>query len=163
MSETSSRQQSQQSERPAGYGGDGSFRVPVATGGGARDEASGPSLFAGATLFVVGVFQAIEGLIALLRSSYYVVGSDQLVVQVGYPVWGWVHLVLGVLLVAVGVGVLAGNAAARVTGIVLAALSAIVNLAFIAAYPVWAIIVIAIDIVIIYALATASRPGNRPA
>lgn len=112
---------------------------------------------------MVGVFQAIEGLMALLRSSYYVVGTDQLVVQVGYPVWGWVHLVLGVLLVAVGVGVLAGNAAARVTGIVLAALSAVVNLAFVAAYPVWAIIVIAIDIVIIYALATASRPGAGPA
>jgi hypothetical protein len=113
--------------------------------------------FAGVTMLVVGVFQAVEGLVALLRSTYYVVGANQLVVQVGYPVWGWVHLVLGALLVVVGIGVLGDNRWARIAGIVLAALSAVVNLAFVGAYPVWAVVVIAIDIVIIYALTTAGR------
>ncbi|GJF02444.1 DUF7144 family membrane protein [Pseudonocardia sp. D17] len=159
MSETTSRPQAQSGERSQGQGADRSFRVPVTTEGG-TGAASGPVVFAGVTLFLVGAFQIIEGLMALLRSSYYAVTSDQLVVNLGYPVWGWVHLALGVLLAVVGAGVLAGNTAARIAGIVLAALSAVVNLAFIAAYPLWATIVIAVDVVIIYALATAGRPAR---
>jgi hypothetical protein len=76
---------------------------------------------------------------------------------VDYNVWGWVHLILGILAVATGFGLLAGNTAARVVGIVLAVVSAIVNLAFIAAYPVWSTIVIGVDIIVIYAIVVHGR------
>jgi hypothetical protein len=66
-------------------------------------------------------------------------------------------MVIGVLFVLVGFGVLVGQTWARVIGIALAVISAIINLAFIAAYPFWGIILIALDIVVIYALATHGR------
>jgi hypothetical protein len=82
---------------------------------------------------------------------------------VDYNVWGWVHLILGILAVATGFGLLAGNTAARVVGIVLAVLSAILNLVFIAAYPVWSTIVIAVDIIVIYAIVVHGRELKRDA
>ena len=81
-------------------------------------------------------------------------------VSVSYTGWGWVHLLLGVLVLAAGFGVMAGKTWARMVGIVLAGLSALANLVFIAAYPLWAIIVIAVDVAVIFALAT-NRRGSR--
>jgi hypothetical protein len=113
--------------------------------------------FAGIMMMLLGSFQAIEGLVALFNNTYYVVGPSGLLVSVDYTTWGWVHLILGIVLVATGVGVMAGNTAARIGGIVLAAISAIVNLAFIAAYPLWSVIIITIDVIVIYALAVHGR------
>jgi hypothetical protein len=113
--------------------------------------------FAGIMMITLGAFQAIEGLVALLNDTYYLVGSSGLVISLDYTAWGWVHLILGVVAVLIGLGVLAGSTAARIGGILLAVLSAIVNLTFIAAYPLWSIIVIAIDVIVIYALAVHGR------
>ena len=113
--------------------------------------------FAGVMMMILGVFQMVEGLAALLNDEYYLVESSGLVVSVDYTVWGWVHLILGALAVLIGLGVLVGNTAAIVGGIVLAVLSALVNLTFIAAYPLWSVIVITIDVIVIYALAVHGR------
>jgi uncharacterized membrane protein len=121
--------------------------------------------FAGILMMVVGVFAVIQGLVAILSPDFYVVHGDGRVVAVAsYGTWGWVHLVLGVLVVAAGAGVLAGQLWARVVGIALAAISAVVNLAFIASYPMWAVVVIALDIAVIFALATNRRgaPADTP-
>jgi hypothetical protein len=120
-------------------------------------------VFAGIMLIMLGAFQAIQGLVALFDRGYYLVTSAGLVVNVDYNVWGWVHLILGILAVATGFGLLAGNTAARVVGIVLAVLSAILNLAFIAAYPVWSTIVIAVDIIVIYAIVVHGGELKRDA
>ncbi len=121
------------------------------------DDWSGWISFAGVMMLLLGTFQLIQGLVAIFSPTYYVVGSGGLVVSVDYTAWGWVHLLLGVLIVAAGFGVMVGKTWARVVGIVLAGLSAIVNLAFIGAYPIWGVILIAIDITVIYALATHRR------
>jgi hypothetical protein len=113
--------------------------------------------FAGVMMILLGLFQVVEGLVALLRPSYFVVSNEGLLVPVTYAGWGWLHLVLGVVIALAGGGVLAGNAMARVVGVVLAGLSALANLAFIAAYPLWGVIVIALDIAVIYALCTDPR------
>ncbi|NUT49170.1 MAG: hypothetical protein HOV94_17945 [Saccharothrix sp.] len=113
--------------------------------------------FAGIMMVLLGAFQAIEGLVALFNDDFYVVGQDGLVVNLDFTAWGWIHLVIGVLAIVIGIGLMTGNTAARVGGIVIAGLSAIVNLAFIAAYPVWSTIVIAIDVVVIYAIAVHGR------
>ena len=118
---------------------------------------SGWVVFAAAMLILVGLYQAIEGLVALINRNFYLVGSEGLVVNVDFTAWGIVHLVVGVVAIAAGFGVLAGKEAARVAGIVLAALSAFVNLAFIAAYPLWVLIIIVLDIIVIYALAVHGR------
>ena len=118
-------------------------------------------VFAGAMLILMGIFQAIEGLVALFRNDYYAVPASGLVINVDYNTWGWVHLILGVIAVLVGFGLVAGNIVARVVGVILAVISAVLNLAFIAAYPVWSTIVIAIDVIIIYAIIVHGRELSR--
>jgi hypothetical protein len=114
-------------------------------------------LFGSMMMIMVGAFQAIVGLTALFQDDYFLVTTGGLVVDVDYTAWGWVHLGLGALAVAAGVGLLSGRTWARVVAIALCMLSAIVNLAFIPAYPVWSIIVIALDVIVIYALAAHGK------
>ena len=114
-------------------------------------------IFAGVTMIVLGAFQIIEGLVAVFQRGYYLVTSNNLLVHVNYSAWGWVHFGIGVAIVLVGFGVMTGAMWARVLGIAFAVISAIVNLAFIAAYPVWGIIIIALDVLVIYALAVHGR------
>jgi hypothetical protein len=109
--------------------------------------------FAGFMLILTGTFQGIDGLVALFKDELYVTRPSGLVVNVDYTAWGWTHLIFGILLVLVGLAVLAGQTWARVIAIILAVLSAIVNFAFIQAYPVWSILIITLDVLVIYALA----------
>jgi hypothetical protein len=109
-------------------------------------------VFAAFMMIMVGVFQAIEGLVAVFDDGFYHVTDSGLVVNVDYSVWGWTHLLLGAVLILAGAGVLAGNMAARVVAILVAGLSALVNLVFIEAYPIWAVIIITVDVLVIYAL-----------
>jgi len=109
-------------------------------------------VFAAVIAITMGAFEAVEGLVAIFKDEYYLVGSSGLVVSVDYTVWGWVHLVIGVLSVAAGIGLLQGRTWARIVVIGLAGLSALVNLGFLSAYPIWSTIVIALDVIIIFAL-----------
>jgi hypothetical protein len=120
--------------------------------------------FASTMMVLLGTFQAIEGFVAIFDDGYYRVTSGGLVVSVDYTAWGWTHLVLGVLIVISGVGVMAGNLAARAVAVLLAGLSAIANLLFIEAYPLWSVIVITVDILVIYALTVHGRElkGSAP-
>ena len=114
-------------------------------------------IFASFMMFLVGTFQAIQGLVALFDNGFYLVHPNGLVVDVNYNVWGTVHLILGVLLILSGAGVLTGNLAARMVGVVLAGLSALANMAFIGAYPVWSLLIITVDVLVIYALTVHGR------
>jgi hypothetical protein len=114
-------------------------------------------IFGGLTMVMVGIFQLIEGLVALFKHGYYLVNPGHLVVHMDYTAWGWLHIGIGAVLVVTGFGVMVGQMWARMIGIAFAALSAIVNLAFLAAYPIWSIIVIALDVVVIYAIAVHGR------
>jgi hypothetical protein len=109
-------------------------------------------VFASFMMIIAGSFQAIEGLVAIFDDGFYHVTEGGLVVNVDYTAWGWTHLLLGALIIISGAGVLTGNLAARTVGVVLAGLSALVNLAFIEAYPIWSVIVITVDVLVIYAL-----------
>jgi hypothetical protein len=115
--------------------------------------------FAGTMLLLVGAFNVVIGLTALFRSDLLVGGPNGLLVF-NVTGWGWVHLIGGILLVVVGLGVFSGNAIARVTAVVLAGLNAIAQLTFLPAYPIWAVVVIVLDVVVIAALLTQ---GTRPA
>jgi hypothetical protein len=113
--------------------------------------------FAGVMLIMLGSFQIVQGLVALFDDGFYLVRPNGLVVDVDYNTWGWIHTVIGIVGVLAGIGLLAGNMAARVAGVVIAALSALVNLAFISAYPVWSTILIAFDVIVIYAIIVHGR------
>jgi hypothetical protein len=114
-------------------------------------------VFASFMMLLLGTLQAIEGLVAIFDDGYYRVTASGLVLSLDYTAWGWTHLILGVLIVIGGIGVLAGNLAARTVAVLLAGLSAIANLLFIEAYPIWSIIVITVDILVIYALTVHGR------
>jgi hypothetical protein len=114
---------------------------------------AGWAFFAGVMMVIVGAFQLIKALTALFNQHYLLVTSSGLAVHVDISAWGWAHLVIGLVLIASGYGVVVGKMWGRVLGIILTAVSAIVNLLDIAAYPLWSIIIIAVDVVIIYALA----------
>jgi hypothetical protein len=112
----------------------------------------GMVVFGGLMMIVAGTFHAMAGLVGLFNDSYWLVPSQDLVVTVDYTTWGFVHLAIGVLAIAAGAGILAGQAWARATGVVLAVISALVNIAFLAAFPLWAMLIIALDVLVIYAL-----------
>jgi hypothetical protein len=109
-------------------------------------------MFASVMLILVGTFQAIAGLVALFNDEYYLVTRNDLVISLDYTTWGWVHLLLGIVVAAAGLGLAVGQMWARVVGILVALLSAVVNIAFLAAYPVWSTIMITIDVLVIWAL-----------
>jgi hypothetical protein len=118
-------------------------------------------VFAGVMLIMLGTFQIIQGLVALFDDGFYLVNSNGLVVDVDYNTWGWVHTGIGLIAVLAGLGLLAGNMAARIVGVAVAFLSAIVNLAFLSAYPVWSTIMITVDVIVIYAIIVHGREVKK--
>ena len=113
--------------------------------------------FGAVMMILAGAWQGVSGLTAIFRSGTYVVGEDRLAVEVDYQVWGWVHILLGVLAVAAGLGLLAGQLWARAVGVVMAVASAITNIAFIPAYPVGSSLIIVLDVLVIYAICVHGR------
>jgi hypothetical protein len=108
--------------------------------------------FAGVIMVMLGIFHAIQGLVAIFKDEYYLVGQSGLTVNVDYTAWGWIHLIAGIILAAAGMCLFAGMIWARVVGVILALLSAVINIGFLAAYPLWSLIMIALDVTIIYSL-----------
>ena len=115
------------------------------------ESAGAGYVFAGVILIIVGCFQAIAGLAAIFEDEFFVV-SPNYVFEVDTTTWGWIHLILGVVLAFAGYSLFAAKTWARVVGVTLAALSAIVNFFFIPYYPFWSILIIALDIWVIWAL-----------
>lgn len=107
--------------------------------------------FAGIMMVVLGVLQMIAGITALFNDSFYAVTENYLV-TVDFTQWGWVHLVLGFLIAAAGVAVSAGATWGRVVAVLLAASNIIVLFGFVWAYPVWVIIMLTVNVLVIYAL-----------
>jgi hypothetical protein len=118
--------------------------------------AVGWALFAAIMLMIGGMLQIIAGIAAIVEDDFFVVGAKW-VFEFDVTTWGWIHIILGGLLILVGAGILTGNVAARTVGVIIAGLSAIANFAYLPYYPVWAIIVIAIDVAIIWALTAHGR------
>ncbi|WP_127503902.1 DUF7144 family membrane protein [Actinoplanes solisilvae] len=109
-------------------------------------------LFAGVIMFTGGIFNVIEGLVALMRDDFYLVGSSGLVVNVDYTAYGWVLLAIGALLVFGGYSLMTGQTWARVLAVILAVINATLHMLFMPAYPIWSVIAITLDVFVIYAL-----------
>jgi hypothetical protein len=105
-------------------------------------------------MIVVGIFQSLEGLAAILDDSLFAVAAEY-AYDIDVSAWGWVHLLWGIIAGVAGVFVLTSGALwARIIGIVVAALSAIINFLYIPYYPIWSLLIIALAVVVIWALAT---------
>jgi len=109
-------------------------------------------LFAATMMVLLGALHAIAGLLALLNDQYYDVGKGDLAVDASYTVWGWTHLVVGAVIAVAGVALVYGRTWARVVGVAVAGVSVVLNVAFLAASPVYAAIIIAFAVLVIWAI-----------
>lgn len=116
----------------------------------------GLQAFAGVVAVVVGIFNVIDGLVALLRSDYYLVTSQDLLIF-NFTAWGWIWLILGLVQIAIGWGIFADRTWARAAGVVMASLVAIGHLVFLRAYPAWSVILIAMCVLMVYGLTARPR------
>jgi hypothetical protein len=119
--------------------------------------AVGGIAFAGVILVLIGFFQAISGLAAIIENDFYVVAPNY-TYEVDVTVWGWIHLILGIVIVLAGFSLFAGKTWGRVVGITLAALSALANFFFIPYYPFWSILIIALAVWVIWSLTRPLEP-----
>ena len=117
--------------------------------------AVGGIAFAGTVMVMIGTFQALEGLVALFNDEFFVVTRNY-TFDLDVTAWGWIHLIIGIVVLATGFGLFARSTWAGVTGIMICALSAISNFFFIPYYPIWALLLIGLNIWVIWAL---TRPG----
>ena len=107
--------------------------------------------FAGVIMIISGSVNALYGLIALVNDEW-VVWGNRASLYLDLTEWGWVHLIVGGVLVLSGFGVFSGNMLARIVGVIVASISLISNFFFAPAYPLWALVVITLDVLIIWAL-----------
>ena len=114
--------------------------------------ATGLAVFAGALMIVSGIGAVFQGIAAMINDEIFA-STPQYVFAFDLTAWGWIHLFLGVLVGLAGVAVIRGQAWGRFVGIALVAVSLIVNFMFLPHYPLWAILIIAWDVAIIWALA----------
>jgi hypothetical protein len=117
--------------------------------------AVGGITFAACILTLIGAFQVIAGLTAIFNDNFFVVARNY-TFDLDTTAWGWIHLLVGVLMLATGFGLFGRRAWAAVAAIFLALLSAVVNFFFIPYYPFWSILVIALDVWVIWSL---TRPS----
>ena len=115
---------------------------------------SGWIMFASVMMLLAGMFGVIDGIAALVTDEIYVVTEDGIFLF-DFTVWGVIHLTVGIVAMFAGLSVLTGEAWARWTGVVLAMASALTQIAFISALPLWSVVIIGIDVLVIYALLVA--------
>jgi hypothetical protein len=117
--------------------------------------AVGGITFAAVMMTLIGVFQVIAGLVAIIDDDFYVV-TQNYTFDVDTTAWGWIHLLLGIVVLVAAYYLTAGQAWAGAVAVVLAALSAIANFFFIPYYPFWSLLMIALAVWVIWSL---TRPG----
>ncbi|HEY6760688.1 MAG TPA: hypothetical protein VI318_14415 [Baekduia sp.] len=109
-------------------------------------------------LFLTGVFGALYGLAAILNDEVVTVGGGTGVTVWDFTAWGWIHLVLGIVMALAAVGLFTGSGVARWFAIGLAMLNALAQFGVISAFPLWGILMIVLDVVIIYQLVVRWEP-----
>jgi hypothetical protein len=118
--------------------------------------ATGFIMFAGIIMIMAGSFQALSGVVALFQDEFYVSTRNYLL-KFDTTTWGWIHLLLGLLVLFAGFAVLRGQTWGRVIGVILVVLSALSNFAFLPYYPFWSMLIIALDVFVIWALTAHGR------
>jgi hypothetical protein len=115
-------------------------------------------VFAGVMLLIAGAFDVIYGLVAIVgpNSAYFVSTSGELLFW-DVAAWGWWHFISGITLILVGLFVMQGAGWARVTAIVLVALNALLQLSLLPVQPWWSLILLAVDLIVVYALIVHGR------
>jgi hypothetical protein len=109
-------------------------------------------IFAGAMLFIIGVLDVIQGLVALFKEEVYLVGASGLIVTTDYSTWGWLLLIWGVVLVLAALSLFAGGSFGRWFAIIVVGINMIGQFAWFPAYPLWSIVAIGLSVAVLWAL-----------
>jgi hypothetical protein len=115
--------------------------------------AEGIGIFAGAALLTVGIFQFLEGIAAAAKDEVFV-NTPSYVFKLDLTTWGWIHFVFGLVAFATGIGLFLGKTWARALGLFIALCGTLLNFMFLPYYPWWAITVITLNVVVMWAIAT---------
>lgn len=107
--------------------------------------------FASVMLYLAGLFHIIAGIAALVNDKFYVV-TPQAVWAFDITQWGWIHILGGILAIVAAVSLMQGKGFGRTIAVVVALASAVVNMAFLPAYPIWSLLILAVDVLVIYAV-----------
>lgn len=107
--------------------------------------------FAGFMMILSGIFQAIAGMVAIFREAFFVVNSQQVLI-VDVRTWGWVNLLVGLIVVLAGLSLFGGSTWSRVMAVIFAMGAAIVNMVSLPLYPVWSLICITLSVLVMYAV-----------
>ena len=118
--------------------------------------AMGWTAFAGILMMMLGFWWMITGSVALLGDEFYE-AARKWIFQFDTSTWGWIHLILGIVILASGLGLFFGVIWARIVGVILAALAGLLAFAWLPYFPIWAIILIAISVAVIWALTVHGR------
>lgn len=129
------------------------------TGGISARVSSGWTFFAGTILFIVGSFNAIYGLTAIFKDEVLTGSLSGGVIVWDVTGWGWIHLLLGIVMILTALGLFSGQSWARWTAVLFCMVNAITQVAFITVYPLWTILIVTLDIIVIYQL-TARWEGD---
>jgi hypothetical protein len=124
-----------------------------------RGWAEGLAAFAGIMMITIGAFQFFEGLAAVLKDQYYVIAPNY-AFKVDVTAYGWAHLIWGLIVAGTGVAVLGGRTWGRVVGVGVVSISALVQFFYIPYYPIWAVLIIALDIACIWALCVSGTSSE---
>jgi hypothetical protein len=116
----------------------------------------GLTYFAGMMIIIAGAFDIFQGLAALIKQNYFVVGSNY-VYKFNVSTWGWINLILGALILFAGVALMRGALWGRIVGVVFAALVALANFLWLPYYPIWSIVIIALCVLAIWAIMAHGR------
>ena len=117
-----------------------------------RTETSGWVIFAATMFAIVGVFNFIQGLVFLVEDTWTVLTPDAILVF-DLTTWGWILLILGVVEMVVSWGILSGQTWAQVVGIIIASVAIVLNVLSLSIYPIWGLIALVIQVLVIWALA----------
>jgi hypothetical protein len=117
-------------------------------------------LFTGVVMMVSGLISLIQGFVALFDDDFYLVKAESLAIELSYTTWGWLLVAFGVMLLGAGYAVMFGHLWARFITLIIVFVHAMINLTFLAAYPIWSIIAIALDLIAIYAVAVHGAEGK---
>ncbi len=139
----------------AGYPASEQYGYPAETTTSAGSVAG--MVLAGVLMMVGGALGFLNGLAVIIHKAFFVTPNSSYPYHWNITSWGWTELILGAVVFVAGICVLTGMVWARVVGVILAVLSAVASFLFIPYYPVWSIILVAIDVYIIWALVTGGR------
>jgi hypothetical protein len=115
-------------------------------------QPTGWTVFAGAVMLIVGSLDALYGLAAILNNEVVLVGGQGGVIIADITTWGWIHLILGSLVAATGLGLFAAASSARWAAVFFVSVNAVAQIVWFPAAPLWAFLMILLDVTIIYQL-----------